>query len=177
MINLYRTIETSWGKKIEYMRGSIYYLTGIDVGDASYFEISNTSYGDLHGSLVEMSNQRVLMKILAERGIDYRIKTWGHHGQSLLIEIGALGAIEDIIDGLRGYPLIDEDDYMELEHEKTIEYIEGLHLGDIDTVMSVYYRVLDNWGEGVIFETGGSAYLDEDFIEDMRVELSKRSII
>lgn len=82
--------------------------------------IAMTEYSDYSGGDVQMSNHRVLSERADEFGLFSII---GSHGYQALAYDATLGPVPgsddlcDILEGLEGYALIDDDDHSELESE------------------------------------------------------------
>lgn len=150
---------------ISYHKGDV-----VDLGEALWFELDNTSYSRLHGGVVEQSNQRVLIREFDERGINYQVKRWSFGGRSLVIDANLFYSeyVQNLIGQLDGYPVLDEEDYLNLSDDLTKEFLKRVFDGyRFEDVYNVYLSILDSADEGVIFESGSKPYLDKSFYDDM----------
>lgn len=98
-------------------------------------EVPYTAFGDYVGSTVERSN---LESLTRDYGNMFVVLHGAYSYESLFYCPDALtksqkAIVQDIVEGLEGYPLYDEEHYSELEYTLTIELLE-----DSDFLSSVY---------------------------------------
>jgi hypothetical protein len=90
------------------------------------------AFGDYIGDTVEASNVRSFLKDHADNPAVYRyFGSHGYEGIAIalwgLVEDGTSSAIADDLASLNQYPVLDEDDYSNLEYDLRSEHIEDPH--------------------------------------------------
>lgn len=164
-----------------------------DAEQGSYIEVPVCTYSDYSGTTVERSNCQSFLRIFAEHlGKDVWELCGGFNTTGVLIRTSLYEnnpEVKEVIDGLFDYPLINEEDYSELELEleqvswdtwleyelkslleqKEIEYNE-------ETLQQDFYYVADDIAEYFIHEDANCPYFRTEKVVDAWVEsLAKRS--
>lgn len=153
--------------------------------NGDFIEVPYCTYSDYSGSTVERSNCRVFLEMFANEGNVWPI--YGGYGTTgVLVRYSYYlenEEMRDVIDGLSDYPVIDEDDWSELEIEIENECWDswikydlsrameeaGLTVPDDDKLYQIYRDAMEAANEYPIFEDPVSCYVHIDrLIEVMK---------
>jgi hypothetical protein len=150
-----------------------------------FLELPYATWSDYSGGTVERSNCRVFLEMFEELQGKFIWKIYGEYDTTgVLIDLDFYNnseTMQDIVERLFNYPLIDEDDHsnleMEIEEEAWDLWIEydlkkalesrGIEPeGDSDDLRDHFYRSRERANEYPIFEDAVSCYVDINKIVD-----------
>lgn len=102
---------------------------------------------------LDRSNFRACLKALGGESDTVQVHRFGHWGpgwyELILIDpadLRAVGIAEDIAAGLEDYPVIDEEDWGELQSEYAADYWRGLSVSErLNMITAANDRTSDEW--------------------------------
>lgn len=159
--------------------GAIYYGDMNPNKDGKYVEMPHCTFSDYSGCLVQRSNYEWMLENYKDNENIHRI--YGGYGTAgILFSIEYLESdneLQDIVNMLFDYPVIDDEKLSELElqidEESWNDYIKSYIVRQLDNVnynynednlQGVVYNIMDKINEYFIHEDSNSSYLDIDKI-------------
>lgn len=146
--------------------GSVEFISSDASGwkkNPTHFSVNLLAFGDYHGDLVNKSNIEAMEEIYKKEGLETHTHNEAYNTETFLIGFTDLEneTIKEAIEGLKNYPLIDEDKYSQMEYDIKSELLnefwekhqeELLHMGkEKESFFEKYY-------DDIILETGATPY-------------------
>lgn len=152
-----------------------------DTEEGDYIEVPYATFSDYSGSTVEYSNYRTFLDRYGEFDGVKELRG-GFYTRGIIVKISSLTDVMlDDINGLLDYPLMDEEDFSELEYNLAVDEIARIakELDGYDDVWTeeLINKCLDHaWQEGLIepvYEHWDSCYfhgIDEFLSEKLHID-------
>jgi len=146
-----RTLKVSVYRPSDWESADVVWYGDIDIDhEGDLIEVPFTTYSDYSGSVVERSNCRVWESMFE----DSRDEVWkplsgGYGTTGIIAKIELLtDDMLEVIENLFNYPLIDEDDFSELEYEIREESLDDYIIPDLQRETKASKKLINQ----VLFE-------------------------